>query len=229
MSFFLEGEAESLQIARLILHVVGNREEIRPQEELSAEDAPAFFVKRILSSAASPVHKFAEGSQTKAILAKLCASHEDFVAQSYELSRLFAKDHSGSTTDGAFFVIVLHCHNIGTSFVCLIKYDYREAVELVEHKGKAGLRSIVQAFVADRTAIQKFCIARVDNGVVQELVCASDRSTRAPDLTHYFERFLDVTRDRTDEEISRNLQEAIRQTLVQCQDILPQNSIPQAL
>lgn len=228
---FTDGEAASLRITRMILHVVGDRgdREIDAQDELPVEEAPAFFVERILSSAASPVHKFAEGSQTKSILTKIVAGDKDFAAQAYELSRLFAKAHSGSTTDGAFFVIVVECDSPATSFACLIKYDYREAVEFVEKKGKAGLRQIIQAFVADRTAIQKFCIARAENGVIQEHVSASDRSKKSPDLTHYFEGFLDVIRDRSDEQMSQDLQEAIRKTLSQCKDILPDNDVPQAL
>lgn len=231
MSIFTEEEASSLQIKRMILHVVGDigDQEIEAQEELPVEEAPAFFVQRILSSATSPVHRFAEGSQIKRILTRIVTSDDDFVGNAYELSRLFAKDHFGSTADGAFFVIFLGCSNSNTTFVCLIKYDYREAVELIESGGKPGLRQIVQAFVADRSAVQKTCIARAENGVLNALVSASDRSKKAPDLTHYFESFLDVTRDRTDSDMSLALQDAIRVTLTQCKSILPNADVPMAL
>lgn len=231
MTIFSEDESNSLRITRMILHVVRELGDqgIEKQDELPIEEAPEFFIERIQSVATSPVHKFAEGSQVKAILTKIVNVKADFVPQAYELSRIFASGHSGSTANGAFFVILLECDQPGTSFVCLIKYDYREAVELIDREGKTALRQIVQAFVADRSAIQKCCIARVDAGVVQELVSASDRSRKAPDLTHYFENFLDVTRDRTDEQLSKGLQEAIRKSLSQCKEILPNNDVPGAL
>jgi hypothetical protein len=212
----------------MILHVVGDRE-IEPQAELPLDEIPEFFIQRILSSATSPLHSFSEGSQTKSLMTNIAKDRKKFAELAYELSRIFAKDHSGSTADGAFFVIVLGCAQVNTEFVCLIKYDYREAVELIEKDGRNGLRSIVQAFVADRSSIQKFCIGRAEDCIIQKDVSASDRSKKAPDLTHYFEGFLDVTRNRDDEEMSKGLQEAIRRTLSQCKTILPHNDVPQAL
>ncbi|SHL75012.1 hypothetical protein SAMN05444272_1385 [Roseibium suaedae] len=216
----------------MILHVVGELEEgetVEKQDELPIDEAPSFFIKRILSSSTSPVHRFADESNTKSIISKIISQDDEFVSHAYELSRLFAKAHAGNTADGAFFVILLSCSKPETSFVCLIKYDYREAVELIEKEGRAGLRSIVQAFVADRNAVQKLCVARVENGIVQSELSASDRSKKAPDLTHYFETFLDVTRERSDEQLSQGLQEAIRKTLSLCKEILPDSDVPQAL
>lgn len=234
MAFFEENESANLTISRMILHVVrgvaqgGNEIPFEAQEELPVLEAAEFFIKRVTASAASGVHTFNAGSPTKALIAEICREGE-FEAQAQELSRRFYDGHNGQAAAGAFFVLLLECDEPDTQFVCLVKYDYRNAVELHDQDGRVGLRAIVQAFVADKKAIQKFCVARVRNGVVEAEVSASDRSGKSPDLTHYFQTFLDVKRERDTQELSRDLREVIRGTLEKCKDLLPNGNVPQAV
>ena len=107
----------------------------------------------------------------------------------------------------------------------LIKYDYREAVELTEADDRNVLRAIVQAFVKERRAVQKFCLVRVRAGVAEAVVSASDRMKEAPDLTDYFERYLGVARSRTNSELSMRLNEALRGALEDVRGDLPRGDV----
>jgi len=111
----------------------------------------------------------------------------------------------------------------------MIKYDYREVVELSQQDGRSVLRAIVQAFVKERKAMQKICIVRLVDGVAQSMVSASDRMHQAPDLTDYFARYLGVVRDMTDAELSDRLHEAMRAALRDVSDSLPPGGVGAAL
>ncbi len=62
---------------------------------------------------------------------------------------------------------------------------------------------------------------RVKSGVVESGVSAIDRMGDAPDLTDYFQKFLEVVRDRDTKELSERLNEVIRGTLQKCKTQLP--------
>ncbi len=122
----------------------------------------------------------------------------------------------------------LGCAENRTKFYSMVKYDYRQAIELYENEGRNALRRIIQAFIQEKRAIQKCCLIRVTNGTIEPDVSAQDRMGKAPDLTDYFARFLEVTRNRTDQELNRSLNEALRGALEKCARYLP-NGAPAAL
>ncbi len=111
----------------------------------------------------------------------------------------------------------------------MIKYDYREAVELSQVGGRSVLREIIQAFVKDRRAIQKFCLVRVVDGVAENLVSASDRMEEAPDLTDYFEKYLGVERTRSTLELSYRLNESMRAAFEELRGMLPDDDVGLAM
>jgi hypothetical protein len=116
-----------------------------------------------------------------------------------------------------------------TVLYALIKYDYREAVELAEQEGRSILRAIVQAFVKEKRAVQKFCLVRVSNGVADVTVCASDRMKEAPDLTDYFERYLGVQRTKSTAELSAKLNEALRGAVEELRNDMPGRDVGAAV
>ncbi len=216
----------------MIVHVVaGGKEEFVPQPELPVDEDPhiTFFLARILDAAVSPVHRFDEKSAVKSLLSKVAMGKMSFEAGGQELARLFKKDHVGSSSGGAFFVFELTNDDPEARFYSLIKYDYREAVELYAKDGKNAFRQIVQAFVKEKRAIQKSCLIRVKNGVVSDDASAFDRMGTAPDLTDYFQKFLEVTRDRDNEELSARLIEVLKNTLRECKQHLPRKDLKSAL
>lgn len=221
MGFFNEQEIDALTIQRMVLHVIGHDQPITLQPEIEGMEHLEFFLARIHDVSASAVHKFAELSPTKLYLQEMATGRVGFAEGAQELARRFSAAHRGSSSDGAFFIIELGAGEHHTRFYCLIKYDYRAAVELAQNEGRSVLRQIVQAFVREKRAIQKCCVVRLRDGVAEAEVSAVDRMGKAPDLTDYFEVYLDVKRHRDEDELSDRLSEALRRTFVDCSKILP--------
>lgn len=229
MSFFSDDEAGALSIRRMSLHVVGGDVDFEAQPEFQTIDHADFFLARIQDLAGDSVHEFEEDSETRHQIAAIASGQLNFESGSQNLARRFSHDHVGASRDGAFFVFEIAAAGSGTKFYALIKYDYRQAIELYEEGGRSALRQIVQAFIKDKRAIQKFCVIRTSDGSVATSVSAQDRMGRAPDLTDYFRKFLQVRRDRTDRELNENLNEAVRSTLENCRDLLPDRNVAAAV
>jgi hypothetical protein len=225
---FITGQEDgSLAIERMILHVVGT-DGFTPQPEMAVEQG-AFFVERIRNAAVDGVHLFNKGSLTQKLVEEMAARKVPFESGGQGLADSFSRLHVGTSADGAFFVFQLATHDPATKLFSLIKYDYRLVLELVTGKGAQHLREVVQAFVKEPRAIQKSCLIRVRGGIADELVSAFDRMGRTPDLTDYFGRFLDVRRERSDDELSSALNEALRATLSEVQPHLPKRDVIAAL
>lgn len=215
----------------MIVHVVGGKHDFEPQSALPVDEDPhiAFFLARIVDAAVSPVHKFDANSATKSIINEIAVGGKSFEDGGVALARRFKLDHVGASSGGAFFVFELSTDDPQTSFYSLIKYDYREAVELYADQGKNAFRQIVQAFVKEKRAIQKSCLIRVKDGAADDEVSAFDRMGDAPDLTDYFQKFLEVRRDRDTKELSDRLTSVLRDTLRDCREYLPNNDAKLAL
>ncbi|MCO6415684.1 nucleoid-associated protein [Siccirubricoccus sp. KC 17139] len=229
MGFLTEEESSCLRINHVILHVVGGKAEFEPQPELCDHVHADFFLGRIRDSAIDSVHRFRDNSETKEKLERIAKGEISFEAGAQDLSRAFSRGHVGSSKDGAFFVFELGATCPNTHLFCMIKYDYRQAIELYDNGGQNALREIVQAFIKEPRAIQKICLVRVIDGVADANVSARDRMGNAPDLTEYFEKFLDVKRERDNSELTRNMSEAVRASLQDCREFLPDGSVATAL
>ncbi|MCW2317604.1 hypothetical protein M2322_003168 [Rhodoblastus acidophilus] len=217
MGFFSGDEIRGLKIANMILHVVGGDDEFEPQP-LRPVEHEAFFIARILDTDAEPVHKFDPQSATKLQVERIASGVDAFEAGAQSLSRIFSKDHVGSSRDGAFFIFEMTTADPAVRIYSMVKYDYREAIEQTD--GDA-LRRIVHAFIADRKAIQKAALMRVVGGVADPLVAAKDRVKQAPDIGDYFANFLDVARSRNDKELNNSVVEALRKALTSSKEMLP--------
>ena len=228
MSYFYDGESDSLRIERMILHVVGVGD-FEPQSEMQEIEQEPFFLARIREIDSSGLFQFDNDSQTKRTIGEIAAGNISFEEGAQRLARDFAGRHSGASADGALFMVELSSNAAGSSLYSIFKYDYREAVERTDEGGQSHLRRIVEAFVADRKALQKSCLIRVQNGVVIDDVAAQDRMGRTPDLTDYFAAFLNVKRARTDNELNRNLNEALRDVLTDRRADLPNQDAAAAL
>lgn len=229
MAFFTEAEQENMRVSRMILHVVGRPDEaFTPEPEADVQEE-GFFRARILAETGDPVHEFEAGSLVRPILERMARDEVSFEQGGQELASLFARDHVRQATSGAFFVFHLDVGDDRTRVYALIKYDYREVVELSQAEGRNVLRAIVQAFVKERKAVQKICVVRLVDGTAERMVSAADRMHAAPDLTDYFAKYLGVTRTRSDAELSDRLHEAMRQALQDVSEHLPPGGVPVAL
>lgn len=228
MGFLTEDERGQLRIESMILHVVGG-EEFDPQPAREVEHAN-FFIGRILETDAAAVYQFKEVSGSRDRLQNMAIEAITFEAGAQDLSREFSRQHGTTTRDGAFFIFALRVDDAHVRIYSLIKYDYREAIEQSEGEdGQQRLRRIIHAFIDDKKAIQKAALIRVVNGRAETMVAARDRTKSAPEIADYFATFLDVERTRSDDELNRELVEALRKTFLECKDLLPNNDVASAL
>jgi hypothetical protein len=229
MSYLAEEELEDLRVTRMIIHLVGRPDEpFEPQAEIEVQQE-GFFRARIVAEAGDGVHSFEDASPIKPILERMARGETGFEEGAQALAHRFWEMHVRQSVSGAFFVLELRSNDPDAILYALIKYDYREAVELAQAEGRSVLRAIVQAFVKERKAVQKFFLVRVRGGVAEAMVCASDRMKEAPDLTDYFERYLGVTRSRSNEELSSKLNEALRRSCEELRDDLPNQDVGSAV
>jgi hypothetical protein len=229
VGYLTDDELGSLRVEKMIIHLVGKPDEpFTPRDAIEVQEE-GFFRARILSEAGDGVHSFVEGSDVKLLLESIAKGEVTFTQGGQALARRFFDLHVRQSVGGAFFVLQLRSDAPQILLFALIKYDYREAVELTDSGGRSVLRAIVQAFVKDRHAVQKFCLVRVTGGVANDIVCASDRMKEAPDLTDYFERYLGVKRSKTNSELSKRLNEALRGILQDIKEVLPNADVGAAV
>jgi hypothetical protein len=213
MGFLTPTEIDSLRIARICLHIVGGEDEFEPQPELPVEHDD--FLLQILKEIASDsVYRFADISTTRGTVEGVARREQSFEESAQSLAADFCRFHKGRTRDGAFFVFELGVEDPDVNIYGLIKYDYSQALELVHREGANGLRRIVEAFASDKSSIQKAALIRTVNGIATPAISTRDRMGRpAPNLTDFFQSYLQVVRDRSDQELTTEVREVVRTAL----------------
>lgn len=229
MGFFTDNEKLGLRIERMIMHVV-SKSPFQNATQFSQVEHESYFLARLADMDAASNFEFVEESVTKDTIRKMGSGEITFQAGSRLLSRAFATTHSGNTKDGAFFIFEMSSGNSAAQFYAMLKYDYKTVLARSRKvDATKNLRKIIDAFVQDSTALQKSCIVRYENGAVSAVVSAKDRMGKAPDLTDYFKRFLDVVRDRSDEELNRAASSVVLEVLRKHESLLPVGGIKPAL
>lgn len=229
MGFFTEPEIENLTIQRMSLHVVGGGLEFAPRDELEVVHNE-FLLGVIKSIAADPVYRFNAISAIRAIIEAVTRDEQSFNDGAQALAHHFHQLHDrGRTSEGAFFVFELGTMDERIRLYALIKYDYRRVLELQQNDGVATLREIVEALVNDKSAVQKSAIIRIVNGRAEPDLSTQDRmSRRKPDLTDFFQRYLEASRARDDEELTRGARNVVQETLRDTKEQHGQ-AVPQAV
>jgi len=228
VSFFEDVEIDTLRVEKMIIHLVDRSQDFVPQPETPVQQEE-FFRSRIIEQASSAVHSFTVHSQVRPTLTAIGRGELGFEEGGQQLAQRFWQSHVRQSTSGAFFVFQLSTGIAGDILFALIKYDYRAVVELAQREGRNVLREIIQAFIKDRKAVQKFCLARFRNGEVEAVVSATDRMADAPDLTDYFASYLGVSRSRDTDELSQRLNEALRTSFNQIRDYVPDRDVGRAM
>jgi hypothetical protein len=225
MSFLSDEESASLRLARMSLHVVGGDDEFEPQPELRVEHDD-FLLQILRDIGSDSVYRFAENSTTRTTIESIATRRIGFQEGAQALARDFCRLHRGPTKDGAFFVFELGVAEDGVNIYALVKYDYSQALEIVHREGTPGLRRIVEAFVGNKAAIQKSALVRTRSGVAESALSTRDRMGRpSPVLTDFFREYLQVVRDRNDEELTRDVKEAVRMALTDNREFLPRGGL----
>jgi len=227
MGFLSEEQFASLQIEHMILHVVRDGP-FNP--ELAREvEHPDFFIERIRNTDAASVYSFEPESAVKAKIGEMARGEVTFEEGAQSLSREFARLHHGGHKPGALFIFELSCDEPDVTIYSLIKYDYQEVIEQADADEGNLLRRILQAFVAEKKAIQKSAMIRVVHGIVEDAVSTLDRMKAAPAIGDYFASYLHVRRERSDSELTQAVKDVVRQTLIESKDVLPDRNVPRAI
>lgn len=225
MSFLTDAEADSLRLARMSLHIVGGDDEFEPQEELPIEHDD-FLIELLKAIASDAVYRFQSISTTRDTVEAIAGRATGFQEGAQALANDFGRLHKGAVKDGAFFVFELGVADESVKIYALVKYDYSQALEIVHREGGTGLRRIIEAFVGNKSAIQKSAIIRTRDGVAEPTLSTRDRMGRpAPLLTEYFKDYLQVVRDRTDEQLTSDVKEAVRIALSDNKEYLPRGGL----
>lgn len=225
MGFLTETESGSLRLARMSLHIVGGEEEFEPQPELPVEHDD-FLLQILRDIASDSIFRFAEISTTRATIEAIATRQTGFQEGAQALAADFCRLHRGNTRDGAFFVFELGVDDEAVNIYALVKYDYSQALEIVHREGVPGLRRIVEAFVGNKAAIQKSAFIRTRNGVAEPALSTRDRMGRpAPVLTEFFQGYLQVTRERSDHELTTDVKEVVRMALTDNRELLPKGGL----
>lgn len=225
MGFFTEDELRTIKITNMILHVVGDAN-FSPAPARDVEHEP-FFLARIHDTDVSPVYSFEDASSTKGEIQRIYNQEVSFEHGAQNLAREFSKLHVKTSSDGALFMFELSVEDEAKKLYSLIKYDYREAIEQPDEDGSL-LRRIVHAFIADKKAIQKSAIVRVQNGVAESIISTMDRMKPAPDIGDYFAKFLGAARSLSDEELNKKTVDVLRQVMAENKEILPGKDVARA-
>lgn len=221
MGFFADEELASLRLARMCLHVVGGEAGFEAQPELPVEHDD-FLLKVLKGIASDSVYKFRDRSPARSVLESMATRESSFESGAQALAEDFGQVHRGRHRDGAFFVFELGVADEEILIYALVKYDYTQALELVQREGVNGLRRIVEAFSADRGSVQKAAIIRTRNGVADVNISTRDRMGKpSPTLTDYFRDFLKVERTRADKDLTIEVKKVIRTVLKDHSEYLP--------
>jgi hypothetical protein len=224
MAFLTEQELESLRIDQSVFHIVGPGEE--HFQLLTAFDAgrhAPFFLGRVRSVTSGNRYEFLEDAPVRAQLARISRDKGAFQEESEKLATAFNKAHGGSTAVGAFLIFSLFCSS-GRMFALLkfedekvLSYDYDVS------RGRSGkprptFGEIERNFVQNRNALQKAALIKL--GTNGDEICVVDRQNPQRPAA-YFEQFLLVRRQRTEEELTKAIVELTRNVAYKHKDILP--------
>lgn len=225
MGFLTDSEAASLRMARMSLHIVGGEDEFEPQPELQVEHDD-FLLQILRDIASDSVYRFVEISTTRTTIESIATREVGFEEGAQSLAADFCRLHHGGAKDGAFFVFELGVAETDVNIYALVKYDYSQALEIVHREGATGLRRIVEAFVSNKSAIQKSALVRTRAGIAEPSLSTRDRMGRpAPVLTDFFRDYLQVARERSDQELTSDVKEVVRAALADNREFLPKGGL----
>ncbi|MET4330844.1 hypothetical protein ABIB80_006702 [Bradyrhizobium sp. i1.15.2] len=228
MAFLTEQELESLRIDQSVFHIVGPGEE--HFQLLTAFDAgrhASFFLGRVRSVNSGNRYEFLADAAVRAQLARISRDRATFQEESEKLATAFNEAHGGSTAVGAFLIFSLSCSG-GRVFALLkfedekvLSYDY-DVSRGRSGKPKPTFGEIERTFVQNRNALQKAALIKL--GKERDEICVVDRQNPQRPAA-YFEQFLLVRRQRTEEELTRTIVEVTRNIAHKHKDILPRDAM----
>lgn len=226
MSFLSETELAGLAIKQSVFHIVGPSDaHLQLLEAFDASPHAEFFLGRIRSVNSGSRYEFLDDAPVRAQLARIARDADKFQAESEKLAIAFHEAHGGNTAVGAFLIFELMCPS-GRLFA-LLKFEDEKVLSYNFKKGSSGkfhptFDEIKRTFVQNRNALQKAALIRL--GKPADAICLVDRQNPARPAA-YFEQFLWVRRQRTEEELTAAIVQATRKVAQKHADKLPPDTM----
>jgi hypothetical protein len=207
VAFLSADQLASLQINRIIFHVVGTDDE-NPilLDEMLPGDFGDFFLDRLRSTANGMMYDFLPASGVLASLKRVVAQADRFIEESKNLARTFHEAHTGSTSPGALVVFSLSSNN-GAHYA-LIKFDHEEVlsykVTTTGGVNRVQLNKLLNTFVKHPEAMQKSALIRLtDDGGELSI---RDRAGKGK-ASNYYAAWLGVKRRHTATDLTKKIVE----------------------
>ncbi len=226
MSFLSETELDGLTIKQSVFHIVGpNDGHFQLLEAFDAAPHAAFFLGRIRSVNSGNRYEFLPDAPVRAQLARIAKDAKSFQGESEKLAAAFHQAHGGSAAVGAFLIFELMCPS-GRLFA-LLKFEDEKVLSYNFKKGSSGkfhptFDEIKRTFVQNRNALQKAVLIRLSKS--GDEICLVDRQNPVRPAA-YFEQFLLVRRQRTEEELTAAIVLATRKVAQKHSDKLPPDTM----
>lgn len=226
MGFLAEAELDCLRIVNAALHIVGENEFVpHPPSQLEEDE---FLRSQIRKTNIDANFRFSETSSTLDQIERIARCEDDFNTGAQNLSKAFAKLHSKTSIDGAFFIFELATDDDRVKIFSLIKFDYEKALEQVGGSGETRFRLITRAIVAGKRAVQKSALIKVVDGKANSSLSAYDRIKSNTNIGDYFAKYLDASQERSDEQLTKEVVKLVLETLTECSSLLPGNDVKAA-
>ncbi len=213
----------NLTIERFIFHVIHDGSD-EPQllEEMPAGDYEPFFLDLVLDCAKGNRYLFNDQSYTCRQLRDILEDSSLFQQKSQELARSFHLAATSAAGPGILFFMQLASED--KRFFALIKYDNQRVLQYRIGEGQGvSLDELTNTITQNRSALQKSALIYL--GDEESELLARDRQASGGEIASYFRSFLDARRKQDQEEITRALQGAVRETVHRHATELPDDMI----
>jgi hypothetical protein len=177
---------------------------------------------RVRSVTSGSQYEFLPDSPVRAQLARIARDGKNIQTESEHLATAFHQAHGGSAAVGAFLVFQLSCNS--GRFYALLKFEDEKVLSYDFRRDKSGklhptFGEIERTFVQNRNALQKAALIRL--GRDGDVICVVDRQNPTKPAA-YFETFLHVRRQRTEEQLTAAIVAATRKVAEKHKDSLPE-------
>ncbi len=193
-------DREQLRLKYFIFHpIVRDRDEDYFDGVVLTDEQHSFFTKLLANCLSNATEfEFVDKAKADGIFATATqirnGSEEEFVASSKELTSLFKRFHSGSTSDGILAVALGQVPSGFLLFILKTTFNsvlaYRE--ETVDGKRRVRLTEIPNPISEDREAIQKAAIVNISANYDWEVLAQDRQSSVTYKIADFFKKFLDI-------------------------------------
>jgi hypothetical protein len=212
-----KADIEKVSIDKFIFHVVQHG----AKEPVLLDDTPiagfeAFFLDRVKETLRGNHFIFVDGSSTCELLRTIESDPQKFVEISKTLARDFHTRQDKRIKAGVLILMTLKAQK--RQLYSFIKFDHEQVVSYDLVKTRAVLKEVSNSFTKSPDALHKSALIGLTPTGGDVIVV--DRTVRA-EITEFFKGFLNVKRKYNRADMTRQIEEVVRNTVKDHQDELP--------